>query len=165
MVRPLDCMLFSISRSLRRKKVVGPDGPGFEVGGGLRADLFDFSVRVSCGVYIMIAGDLSEQDMDCPKRATGWVHQARHIGCGRVFVRGSTRPVAKCVVVSGVYRSRYAEVQRVWAIVWWMPWWKMGWRRRWAVDGAPPSVHTGECGVALPLSVTPASLKHADSES
>ena len=44
-----------MSRSLRRKKVVGPEGAGFEVGGGLKADLLDFSVRVSCDVYILIA--------------------------------------------------------------------------------------------------------------
>jgi len=45
--RPRVCVLFSISRSLRRKNVVGPEGPGFEFGGVLKADLLDFSVRVS----------------------------------------------------------------------------------------------------------------------
>lgn len=44
-LRPRGCALFSMSRSLRRKKVVGPEGPGFEVEGGLKADLLDFSVR------------------------------------------------------------------------------------------------------------------------
>jgi hypothetical protein len=80
-LRPRDCALFSMSRSLRRKKVVGPEGPGLEVGGGLKADLLDFSVRLSCGVYIMIAGPgrLSGQDMVCPKRSTEWYQKAGHI--------------------------------------------------------------------------------------
>lgn len=55
-LRPLDCALFSMSRSLRRKNVVGPDGPGFEVAGGLKADLLDLSVRASDGAYMLVVG-------------------------------------------------------------------------------------------------------------
>jgi len=45
-----------MSRSLRRKNVVGPDGPGFEVAGGLKADLLDLSVRASDGAYMLVVG-------------------------------------------------------------------------------------------------------------
>jgi hypothetical protein len=54
--RPLDCAVFSMSRSLRRKNVVGPDGPGFEVAGGLKVDLLDLSVRASDGAYMLSVG-------------------------------------------------------------------------------------------------------------
>ena len=58
--RPRGCaLIFSKSRSLRKKKVVGPEGPGFDVGGGFKADFLDLSVRPSCGAYILIAGHLS----------------------------------------------------------------------------------------------------------
>jgi hypothetical protein len=52
--------------------VVGPEGPGFEVGGGLKADLLDFSVRESFDVYILIAGQLSEFVVGRPRRSTVW---------------------------------------------------------------------------------------------
>jgi hypothetical protein len=45
-----------MSRSLRRKNVVGPDGPGFEVAGGLKVDLLDLSVRASDGAYMLSVG-------------------------------------------------------------------------------------------------------------
>ena len=62
-LRPRGCaLIFSMSRSLRKKKVVGPEGPGFDVGGGFKADLLDLSVRPSCGAYIVIAGYLSQPD-------------------------------------------------------------------------------------------------------
>lgn len=49
--------------------MVGPEGPGFEVGVGLKADLLDFSVRVSCNVYILIAGQFSGFVVGRPKRS------------------------------------------------------------------------------------------------
>jgi len=46
-----------MSRSLRKKNVVGPDGPGFEVAGGLKADLLDLSVRAaSVCAYMLVVG-------------------------------------------------------------------------------------------------------------
>jgi hypothetical protein len=54
--RPLDCAAFSMSRSLRRKNVVGPEGPGFEVAGGLKVDLLDLSVRAVDGAYMLSVG-------------------------------------------------------------------------------------------------------------
>lgn len=62
-LRPRGCaLIFSMSRSLRKKKVVGPEGPGFDVGGGSKADFLDLSVRPSCGAYILIARHLSRPD-------------------------------------------------------------------------------------------------------
>lgn len=62
--------------------MVGPDGPGFEVGGGLKADLLDFSVRVSCDVYILIAGELSGFVVGRPRRSTVWYQKADYIERG-----------------------------------------------------------------------------------
>jgi hypothetical protein len=59
--------------------VVGPEGPGFEVCGGLKADLLDFSVRKSCGVYILIAGRLSGFVVGRPRRSTVWYQKADYI--------------------------------------------------------------------------------------
>lgn len=50
--------------------MVGPEGPGFEVGGGLKADLLDFSVRVSCDVYMLIAGQFLGLMFGRPRRWT-----------------------------------------------------------------------------------------------
>lgn len=33
--------------------MVGPDGPGFDVGGGLKGGLLDLTERTSCGAYIV----------------------------------------------------------------------------------------------------------------
>lgn len=82
-LRPRGCALFSMSRSLRRKKVVGPEGPGFEVGGGWKADLLDFSVRVSCGVYMLIAGQLSGL-VWVVRGERQWYQRAGHIERGGV---------------------------------------------------------------------------------
>jgi hypothetical protein len=60
--RPLDCAAFSMSRSLRRKNVVGPEGPGFEVAGGLKVDLLDLSVRASDGAYMLSVGAVVDND-------------------------------------------------------------------------------------------------------
>jgi hypothetical protein len=67
--RPLDCAIFSMSRSLRRKNVVGPDGPGFEVAGGLKADLLDLSVRASDGAYMLVVGWWVARELGCPNRS------------------------------------------------------------------------------------------------
>jgi len=70
--RPLDCALLSISRSLRRKNVVGPDGPGFEVAGGLKVDLLDLSVRASVGAYMLVVGQwVTREVARIDRRCTG----------------------------------------------------------------------------------------------
>jgi hypothetical protein len=74
--------------------VVGPEGPGFEVGGGLKADLLDFSVRESCGVYMLIAGRLSGFVVGRPRRSTVWYQKADYIERGGCVAWKRSRDLA-----------------------------------------------------------------------
>jgi hypothetical protein len=51
-----------MSRSLRRKNVVGPEGPGIEVAGGLKGNLLDLSVRASDGAYMLSVGGVVDNE-------------------------------------------------------------------------------------------------------
>ena len=74
--------------------MVGPEGPGFEVGGGLKADLLDFSVRESCGVYMLIAGRLSGFVVGRPRRSTVWYQKADYIERGGCVAWKRSRDLA-----------------------------------------------------------------------
>jgi hypothetical protein len=129
--RPLDCVLFSISRSLRRKKVVGPDGPGFEVGGGLKVDLLDFSERVSCGVYMLIAGQLLVIVMARPRRSTVWYQKADYIERGRC-VPATQDSAGRYRDISGSTQAQYGCRMQGCNLVDCLGGGRMRWR--WAVD-------------------------------
>ena len=135
--------------------MVGPEGPGFEVGGGLKADLLDFSVRESFDVYILIAGQLSGFVVGRPRRLTVWCQKADYIERGRFVAWAGPRDM------TGRYGYRRERPGIAWpqcsmqgcnssvgrqAVAWCLGG-RMRWR--WAVDDGlmePLLPCTGECG-------------------